>query len=104
MQEIVVFIGDCAPLSFFQTVRQIVISRVDPHAFAPQTSRFSMLENTSTVEPSITPGSLPEIDPQTVGGLLSTFASVVSREEKKKKATYSSHAVSCAPYLTTRTK
>ncbi|TPX07044.1 uncharacterized protein E0L32_011032 [Thyridium curvatum] len=40
-----IFIGDCAPLSFFQTVRQLVTSRVDPAAFAPQTSRFSILEN-----------------------------------------------------------
>lgn len=40
-----IFIGDCAPLSFFQTVRQLVTSRVDPHAFAPQTSRYSVLEN-----------------------------------------------------------
>lgn len=40
-----IFIGDCAPLSFFQTVRQLVTSRVDPNAFAPQTSRYSVLEN-----------------------------------------------------------
>lgn len=40
-----IFIGDCAPLSWFQSVRQLVTSRVDPHAFAPQTSRYSVLEN-----------------------------------------------------------
>lgn len=39
------FIGDCAPLSFFQTVRQLVTARVDRNAFAPQTSRYSVLEN-----------------------------------------------------------
>ncbi|KAK8097223.1 proline utilization protein family regulator [Apiospora kogelbergensis] len=33
-----IFIGDCAPLSFFQSVRQLVTSRVDEHAFAPQSS------------------------------------------------------------------
>ncbi|TEA10213.1 Filamentous growth regulator 27 [Colletotrichum sidae] len=32
-----IFIGDCAPLSFFQTVRQLVNTRVDPHVFAHQT-------------------------------------------------------------------
>ncbi|UQC91679.1 fungal specific transcription factor domain-containing protein [Colletotrichum lupini] len=31
------FIGDCAPLSFFQTVRQLVNTRVDPQVFAHQT-------------------------------------------------------------------
>ncbi|KAL2019343.1 hypothetical protein VTK56DRAFT_9723 [Thermocarpiscus australiensis] len=40
-----IFIGDCAPLSFFQTVRRIVTTRVDPHAFAPETSGYSALEN-----------------------------------------------------------
>ena len=40
-----VFIGDCAPLSFFQTVRRLVTSLVDVHAFAPQNSGYSALEN-----------------------------------------------------------
>ncbi|EFY88416.1 hypothetical protein MAC_05468 [Metarhizium acridum CQMa 102] len=40
-----VFIGDCAPLSFFQSVRQLVTSRVGQHAFAPESSRYSVLEN-----------------------------------------------------------
>ncbi|KAK1993959.1 fungal-specific transcription factor domain-containing protein [Colletotrichum falcatum] len=31
-----IFIGDCAPLSFFQTVRQLVNTRVDPRVFAHQ--------------------------------------------------------------------
>ena len=43
-----IFIGDCAPLSFFQTVRQLVTSKVDQNAFAPQTSRYSVLENASS--------------------------------------------------------
>uniref|UniRef100_A0A0B7JQA1 Zn(2)-C6 fungal-type domain-containing protein n=1 Tax=Bionectria ochroleuca TaxID=29856 RepID=A0A0B7JQA1_BIOOC len=34
-----IFIGDCAPLSFFQSVRQLVTNRVGPNAFAPETSR-----------------------------------------------------------------
>lgn len=40
-----IFIGDCAPLSFFQSVRQLVTSRVGQHAFAPESSRYSVLEN-----------------------------------------------------------
>ncbi|KAK7217927.1 hypothetical protein V2G26_005930 [Clonostachys chloroleuca] len=40
-----IFIGDCAPLSFFQSVRQLVTNRVGPNAFAPETSRYSVLEN-----------------------------------------------------------
>ncbi|KAI7161579.1 hypothetical protein KC343_g1213 [Hortaea werneckii] len=40
-----VFIGDCAPLSFYQSVRQLVITRVDPSAFANQTNQLSVLEN-----------------------------------------------------------
>ncbi|KAL2151455.1 hypothetical protein VTH82DRAFT_6553 [Thermothelomyces myriococcoides] len=40
-----IFIGDCAPLSFFQTVRRLVTSRVDADAFSPETSGYSALEN-----------------------------------------------------------
>lgn len=42
-----IFIGDCAPLSFFQSVRQLITtaSGVAHDAFAPQTSRYSVLEN-----------------------------------------------------------
>lgn len=40
----VIFIGDCAPLSFLQTVRYLVSSEVDPDGFAVQTSRDSMIE------------------------------------------------------------
>ncbi|KAL2176513.1 uncharacterized protein P884DRAFT_202844 [Thermothelomyces heterothallicus CBS 202.75] len=40
-----IFIGDCAPLSFFQTVRRLVTSRVDAEAFAPETSGYSALAN-----------------------------------------------------------
>ncbi len=40
-----VFIGDCAPLSFFQTVRRLVTGMVDANAFAPETSGYTALEN-----------------------------------------------------------
>ncbi|KAK4201667.1 hypothetical protein QBC40DRAFT_222827 [Triangularia verruculosa] len=50
-----IFIGDCAPLSFFQTVRRLVTTRVDAHAFAPETSGYSALENISS-RPSVSSG------------------------------------------------
>jgi hypothetical protein len=40
----VIFIGDCAPLSFLQTVRYLISSEVDSEAFAIQASRDSMIE------------------------------------------------------------
>lgn len=47
-----IFIGDCAPLSFFQSVRQLVTSKVSPNAFAPETSRFSVLANSAATPSS----------------------------------------------------
>ncbi|XXH03189.1 hypothetical protein Hte_009586 [Hypoxylon texense] len=72
-----VFIGDCAPLSLFQTVRQIVTSRVDPNAFTPQTSRVSMLEN-STSSPLLVASEEPRLNPAATERLVSTFISVTS--------------------------
>lgn len=73
-----VFIGDCAPLSLFQTVRQIVTSRVDPNAFTPQASRVSMLENASS-NPLLSANSQePHVDFASVERLVSTFISVVT--------------------------
>ena len=55
-----IFIGDCAPLSFFQTVRRLVTTRVDPQAFAPETSGYSALENVySRPGPSAACGAAP---------------------------------------------
>ncbi|KAK4192372.1 hypothetical protein QBC35DRAFT_447685 [Podospora australis] len=51
-----IFIGDCAPLSFFQTVRRLVTTRVDAHAFAPETSGYSALENVQLSRPSVSAG------------------------------------------------
>ncbi|KAI2465447.1 hypothetical protein F4781DRAFT_438759 [Annulohypoxylon bovei var. microspora] len=72
------FVGDCAPLSLYQTVRQIVASRVDPNAFTPRTSRVSMLENASS-DPLL-PGNdeEPYVDPADVQRLVSVFISVTS--------------------------
>ena len=60
-------------------MRQFVISRVDPDAFAPQTSQFSMLENASgnPPQPPVIHLELPKVDPDTVDTLLSTFAVAV---------------------------
>ncbi|KAI0838143.1 hypothetical protein F5Y06DRAFT_303875 [Hypoxylon sp. FL0890] len=73
-----IFVGDCAPLSLFQTVRQIVTSRVDPNAFTPQTSRVSMLENTSSDLLVSTNGKEPHVDPSSIERLVSIFLSVTS--------------------------
>ncbi|KAJ3580454.1 hypothetical protein NPX13_g96 [Xylaria arbuscula] len=74
-----VFIGDCAPLSLFQTVRQIVTTRVDPHAFSPETGRVSMLENVSSE--GLVPDSLtgePVIHQASVQRLVTTYLTVTS--------------------------
>ena len=39
-----IFIGDCAPLSFLQTVRHLIKSEVDPAGFAISASRDSLIE------------------------------------------------------------
>ncbi|CZT21502.1 related to positive regulator of PUT (proline utilization) genes [Ramularia collo-cygni] len=40
----VIFIGDCAPLSFLQTVRHLIASEVDPDGFPVASSRDSIVE------------------------------------------------------------
>ncbi|KAI1334650.1 hypothetical protein F5Y15DRAFT_420581 [Xylariaceae sp. FL0016] len=73
-----IFIGDCAPLSLFQTVRHIVTTRVDPNAFAPQTSHISMLENVTSDQASLVDGRAPVIDPASIQRLVSVFIAVTS--------------------------
>ncbi|KAI0475762.1 hypothetical protein GGR56DRAFT_434689 [Xylariaceae sp. FL0804] len=73
-----IFIGDCAPLSLFQTVRQIVTSRVDAAAFAPQTSHISMLENAASDRPVSQHARAPVLDPRALRRLVSVFVSVTS--------------------------
>lgn len=74
-----IFIGDCAPLSFFQTVRQLVTSRVDPNAFAPQTSQYSVLEN-ATSKSFFTSGAVspPEVRVEDIPATVATYLSVSS--------------------------
>ncbi|GAW23737.1 hypothetical protein ANO14919_133130 [Xylariales sp. No.14919] len=59
--------------------RQIVTSRVDPHAFAPETSRVSMLENVNSesLAPLDSTGE-PVIDQSSVQRLVITFLTVTS--------------------------
>ena len=79
-----VFIGDCAPLSLFQSVRQIVTRYVGPDAFAPETSRYSVLENasgeTSTSSSSlpISSSSQPEVRPVDVSRAVSNYTIVTA--------------------------
>ncbi|KAI1140627.1 hypothetical protein F5Y05DRAFT_280529 [Hypoxylon sp. FL0543] len=73
-----IFVGDCAPLSLFQTVRQIVTSRVDPNAFTPQTSRVSMLENAASDPLVSANGKEPRVDPTSIERLVSIYLSVTS--------------------------
>lgn len=40
----VIFVGDCAPLSFLQTVRHLIASAVDSEALPAQSSRDSIIE------------------------------------------------------------
>lgn len=40
----VIFVGDCAPLSFLQTVRHLIASAVDEHDLPAQSSRDSIIE------------------------------------------------------------
>lgn len=69
------FIGDCAPLSFFQSVRRLVTNRVGQNAFAPQTSRFSVLENAPARQSkrSLMDPRIPEVRPVDVTPALSAY-------------------------------
>lgn len=74
-----IFIGDCAPLSFFQTVRQLVTSRVDQNSFAPQSSRYSVLEN-AVSKSFFTSGatSPPDVIIDDIPAAISAYLSVTS--------------------------
>ncbi|KAJ4165498.1 hypothetical protein LMH87_007128 [Akanthomyces muscarius] len=80
-----IFIGDCAPLSFFQSVRQVVTSRVSQHAFAPQTSRYSVLENAPAHPPrrgggvsEPTSNGAPTVHPGDVAAAVSAYLSTTT--------------------------
>ncbi|EFQ36686.1 fungal specific transcription factor domain-containing protein [Colletotrichum graminicola M1.001] len=68
-----IFIGDCAPLSFFQTVRQLVNTRVDPQVFAHQS------ENPPFRPPAHYSGSdEPGLHLATIPEAISTYHAVTS--------------------------
>ncbi|EEU36017.1 uncharacterized protein NECHADRAFT_49678 [Fusarium vanettenii 77-13-4] len=75
-----IFVGDCAPLSFFQSVRQLVTTRVGQNAFAPQTSRYSVLENAPAHQSRRVPGDnrFPSINPDDIPSAVSTYLSVAT--------------------------
>ena len=54
-----IFIGDTAPLSLFQSIRQIVTTRVESNAFAPESSRYSVLEVAPSQQARRLPGDIP---------------------------------------------
>ncbi|KAM5379393.1 hypothetical protein ACJZ2D_004091 [Fusarium nematophilum] len=72
-----IFVGDCAPLSFFQSVRQLVTTKVGQNAFAPQTSRYSVLENAPAHQSRRAPG-LPKVCPGDVPLAVSTYLSAAT--------------------------
>jgi hypothetical protein len=41
----VIFVGDCAPLSFLQTVRHLIASEVDPNGFPFHLSRVRAISS-----------------------------------------------------------
>ncbi|WQF86815.1 hypothetical protein CDEST_11829 [Colletotrichum destructivum] len=68
-----IFIGDCAPLSFFQTVRQLVNTRVDPQVFAHQS------ENPPFRPPTHYSGNgEPSLHLATIPKAISTYHAVTS--------------------------
>ncbi|KAH9861729.1 hypothetical protein J1614_011482 [Plenodomus biglobosus] len=60
----VIFIGDCAPLSFLQTVRHLIASEVDSEGFSTQAVRDSIIEVAPATSgncepsPSVTPNEI----------------------------------------------
>ncbi|KAM0463342.1 hypothetical protein ACHAO4_000055 [Trichoderma viride] len=74
------FIGDCAPLSFFQSVRRLVTNRIGQNAFAPQTSRFSVLENAPArqTKRSLRDSRIPQVRPADVTPAVATYLSTTA--------------------------
>ena len=76
-----IFIGDCAPLSLFQSIRQLVTSRIGQNAFAPETSRYSVLENAPATRPSthgVRGRGPPEVRPIDVSPAASSYISATT--------------------------
>jgi len=72
-----IFIGDCAPLSFLQTVRHLIVSEVDSDGFASQASRDSMIEIARPELPSNQQQTLPN-DPNEFQSLIEGYSIATS--------------------------
>ncbi|ENH65947.1 Activator of stress proteins 1 [Fusarium oxysporum f. sp. cubense race 1] len=75
-----IFVGDCAPLSFFQSVRQLVTTRVGQNAFAPQSSRYSVLENATAHQSRRIPGDnrIPIVHPDNIPLAVTNYLSIAT--------------------------
>lgn len=62
-----VFIGDCAPLSLYQSIRKLITTHVDPSAFAHQTSLPSVLQNSRLRQSSLSSDGPPAISSENIG-------------------------------------
>jgi hypothetical protein len=71
-----IFIGDCAPLSFLQTVRHLITSEVDSAGFAISASRDSLIE----IAPTETVDALQplSINPREAETFVAEYAIVTS--------------------------
>ncbi|EME43349.1 hypothetical protein DOTSEDRAFT_174156 [Dothistroma septosporum NZE10] len=70
----VIFIGDCAPLSFLQTVRHLIASEVDPTGASNQLSRDSVVEVAALRAPAAAPTGVPHILPLEVHNLVTSYS------------------------------
>ena len=67
----VIFIGDCAPISFLQTVRHLVATEED--IFPIQASRDSFIEAAQPVSTNETERAIPAVHPNDVDALLRQY-------------------------------
>ncbi|KAF2717271.1 hypothetical protein K431DRAFT_307113 [Polychaeton citri CBS 116435] len=72
-----IFIGDSAPLSFLLTVRQLLTSKVDPQAFAGQSSRDAIIEHAASCR-TISPEERPLLNHAEVQTLLEAYLTCTS--------------------------
>lgn len=71
-----IFIGDCAPVSFLQTIRHLITSEVDPDGVSVQATRDSIIE-------AARPGSLhvqpcPPVNPHQIEMLIEEYMAATS--------------------------
>lgn len=69
----VIFIGDCAPLSFLQTVRHLIASEVDPDGFPVQASRDSIIEAAQPTGGGRAHQALPALTPAQIDSIIDEY-------------------------------